>query len=237
MNCLKIGVFAYNFPHKKTQEGLLHLFLQVYRIECVLAADPVQLRFYQSKLRIAPRGVPYTHPRVVAERIGADYHVVAHDSAEAHDLIRSHDLDLGVILGARILKKPTIDAFNVGVLNLHPGLLPENRGLDNIKWAILKMWPQGVTGHLIDEKIDCGSLIDRREVDVFDDDTLLDVFLRVQNTELLVLDRCLEVLNGGTRDFSPLGESNYFKAVPAKEEALLMETFDRYKQSYSTLSL
>ena len=46
---MKIGIFAYNFEHKKTQEGLLNLFFQGYKVECILAADLVKLNFYQSQ--------------------------------------------------------------------------------------------------------------------------------------------------------------------------------------------
>ena len=40
-------------------------------------------------------------------------------------------------LGARILKPSAFSPFRKGVMNMHPGILPDNRGLDTIKWAIL----------------------------------------------------------------------------------------------------
>jgi len=47
-----------------------------------------------------------------------------------------------------------INAFKIGVLNMHPGILPDNRGLDTIKWAIMKDMKQGVSCHLISKEID-----------------------------------------------------------------------------------
>ncbi|MEK6840204.1 MAG: formyltransferase family protein, partial [Nanoarchaeota archaeon] len=125
INNLRVGAFVYNFEHKKTQEGLFNLYLDDTPVVCALAADPVPLTFYQSKIRIAPKGLSYAHPRTIAQKLGIPYHVVSHNSQECEDLVRSYNLDVGVILGARILKEPIINAFNVGVLNLHPGLLPE----------------------------------------------------------------------------------------------------------------
>ena len=79
-----------------------------------------------------------------------------HNSTETLKIIKKNKLDLGVILGARILKKEIINAFKIGIINMHPGILPENRGLDNIKWSVVKNLPIGVTSHFIDPRIDMG---------------------------------------------------------------------------------
>jgi phosphoribosylglycinamide formyltransferase-1 len=229
---MKIGVFAYNFKHKKTQEGLLHLFLNNINVDCIFAADPVELKFYQSKIRISPRGLMYIHPSQIAKRLDIPYYVVAHNDNECSDLIKKHNLDLGIILGARILKENIIDSFNLGVLNLHPGLLPENRGLDNQKWAILKEIKQGVTAHLIDKYIDKGKVILRKEVDVYEDDSLVDIFLRIQNTELDLMIDAINMLSAGKFDSIDVNSEFSFKAVSQEEEEGLLDLFEKYKKKY-----
>ena len=230
---MKIGAFVYNFEHKKTQEGLLNLFLNNYEVSCILAANPVKLNFYQSKIRIIPADLHYIHPEKVAERLNIPYHVVDHKSEDCEGLIKKYKLDIGIILGARILEKKIIDAFKLGVINMHPGLLPNNRGLDNIKWAILRGIKQGVTVHLINEKIDHGKIILQKEVDIYKDDTLLDIFLRIQNLEQKLMIESLKMLESGKRDFVDLGdEGNYFKAVPQDEEKFLLNKFEKYKKKY-----
>lgn len=232
---MRIGVFAYNFEHKKTQEGLLWLFLHDYKIECILAANPAKLNFYQSKIRINQKDLAYMHPSEIAKRLGIPYHVVVHNSNECEDLIRKYDLDLGIVLGARILKENIISAFKTGVLNMHPGLLPENRGLDTIKWAILKDMKQGVSCHLISKEIAKGHLIIKREINVYEDDTLLDIFLRIQNMEQVLMIESLKILENGKRDFEKVGEGNYSKAVPPDLEATLFDKFEQYKKNYGNL--
>ncbi len=229
---MKIGVFAYNFKHKKTQEGVITLLLHHYPLTCIFAADPVELKFYQSKIRVAPKGLEYVHPQEIAASFDIPYHVVVHNSIECEELIKKYDLDVGIILGARILKENIINTFKIGVINMHPGMLPHNRGLDNLKWAILKGYKQGVSVHLISKEIDQGNLIVQREIEVYEDDTLLDIFLRIQNMEQVLLVESLKILESGQRDFAKVPEGNYFKSVPPEEEAKLMEKFEGYKKKY-----
>jgi len=232
---MKIGVFAYNFKHKKTQETLLNLFLHGYESSCIFAADPVKLKFYQSEIRITPKDLNYMHPREIAKKLGIPYYVIKHNNSECKDLIKKHNLDLGIVAGARILKEDIIKKFKIGVLNMHPALLPQNRGLDNIKWAILNDFKQGASCHLISKEIDKGWLIVKEEIDVYEDDTLLDIFLRIQNKEQDLMIESLKILGGGGRDFEELEGGNYFKAVPPNLEKNLFKKFEEYKKDYSKL--
>jgi methionyl-tRNA formyltransferase len=232
---MKVGVFAYNFKHKKTQEGLLALFLQGFDVKVVMAADPVELKFYQSKIRVGAKDLEYIHPEEISKKLGMEYRVVKHNSEECEKLIKENDLDIGIILGARILKQPIIDSFKIGVLNMHPGLLPENRGLDNLKWAILQGYKQGVSCHLISKEIDKGSLILKREINVYEDDSLVDIFLRLQNMEQTLMVESLRILAAGKREFERVSEGNYRKCVPPELEAGLLEKFEEYKKKYREL--
>ena len=180
---MKIGVFVYNWSHWKSQAGLLNLILNDFTPDCVFGADPVELKFYKSKIRIGPKDLFLHHPAHICSKFNVDYRVVVHNSDECTQIIKEKKLDVGIILGARILKQHVIDSFNMGIINMHPGLLPENRGLDNLKWALIKKIPQGVTSHFIDNKIDKGALIDMQKIKIYKDDTLLDIHLRLQNKE------------------------------------------------------
>jgi methionyl-tRNA formyltransferase len=44
--------------------------------------------------------------------------------------------EIGIIFGSRILTSEVIVMFEVGILCLYPGLLPENRGLNTIQNAV-----------------------------------------------------------------------------------------------------
>ena len=226
---LRIGVFAYNFPHQKTQEGLLGLFVNGISMECILAQDWRALKVRRSAKRIAPRGLKFSEPRLVAESLGIPFHVVDHDGAACVDLIGEYNLDLGVVLGARILPKTVIDAFSVGILNIHPGALPENRGLDAIKWAVIKGERQVVTAHLIDESIDRGRLVLAEEVEVYTDDSLLDLHVRVMNRQFVVMERAIRRLQDDRVDLHSIGTGKYRGPVPPDLEISLDKTFLEYR--------
>ena len=226
---MKIGVFAYNFKHWKTQVGLFNLCMSGNKPDVIFASDPVDLNFYRSKIRVSPKDQFLWHPREIANYFGIDYRVVVHNSEETSDLVKSYNLDVGVILGARILKPVAFRSFKLGVINMHPGVLPENRGLDNLKWAILKNLPQGVTSHLIDEKIDRGLLLIRKEITVYKDDTLVDLHVRIQNLEQSMMIDSLDFLKNREEELPSLEKGSYHKSVPEEMEKTLMEKFKEYK--------
>ena len=229
----RIGIFTYNFKHKKTYEGLIKLYLNGYKPECIFAAEHVKITFYKSKFRETLKGMDYMHPRDLANKLNIPYYVVDHKSEECIKLIKENFLELGIILGARIIPEKIINAFQFGVLNMHPGLLPENRGLDNTKWAIINGLKQGVSTHLIDKYVDKGLLIDKREISVYQDDSLIDLFLRLQDLELKMMIEYLDKLRDGKQiKYKKLGEGKRYRSVPWEIEKNLFKKFQIYKNNY-----
>jgi folate-dependent phosphoribosylglycinamide formyltransferase PurN len=88
------------------------------------------------------------------------------DSADAVAAIKALGPDLGIHAGAGLLRRPLIDAFRLGVLNAHMGLLPAYRGMNVAEWAALEGAPVGCTVHLIDSGIDTGPILAMQRVDI-----------------------------------------------------------------------
>ena len=235
MENLKIGVFAYNWPHYKTQMGLTNLYFKGIVPSCVFLADPVKLKFYKSKVRVGPRDLYLHNSEDICKSFNFPSTVIKHNSIECENLIKEKKLDLGIILGARILKKNIVNAFKIGIINMHPGLLPENRGLDNLKWAIIKCQKQGVTTHLIDKNIDRGRLIDRQEISVYKDDSLVDIHLRLQAKEQKMMIEAIEKIekSKSARDLEYLSNgSHYNRSVPEDIEKDFDRLFNSYREKY-----
>ncbi|MGE0443855.1 MAG: formyltransferase family protein [Vicinamibacterales bacterium] len=180
-------VLGYNFPHRKTVDILTRLYLAGVKVTRVVAADPIPLNIPAATVRTRLRPVHLAHPRDVASRLGIPYTVSPHSGDEVLRLLQEDAPQLGIVGGARILKRPVIDRFEIGIINLHPGLIPECRGLDALLWSILNGIPPGVTAHLIDERVDAGRVLLKQEVPVHDDDTLIDLGERLYETQLAVL--------------------------------------------------
>lgn len=60
----------------------------------------------------------------------------------------------------RKLEKPILEIPPLGVINVHPGLLPKYRGSCCVEWAILNDDPVGLTAHFMVEGYDEGPVID-----------------------------------------------------------------------------
>lgn len=79
-------------------------------------------------------------------------------------------IGLSVLYG-KLIRPEVADLFSHGIVNLHPGFLPYNRGAYPNVWSILDRTPAGVTLHYIDAGLDTGDIIEQRMVEVLPIDT------------------------------------------------------------------
>lgn len=104
------------------------------------------------------------------------------------------------MLGAAWLSVP-----RRGALNMHGSLLPKYRGRAPVHWAILKGEVMtGASLHYMVEKPDAGALIDQQAVPILENDTALDVSLKVAEAAAQVLRRSLPALAEGSAQARPL---------------------------------
>ncbi|MFQ3344179.1 MAG: formyltransferase family protein [Candidatus Poseidoniales archaeon] len=92
--------------------------------------------------------------------------VKIHNSEEVMPLIQNYELDLIVFGGTRIIRGVILDYPKDGVINSHPGLLPECRGSASPAWSVYHDIPIGSSTHFCDNGVDTGNLLMRREVPV-----------------------------------------------------------------------
>jgi len=125
--------------------------------------------------------------------------------------------DLILIGGGRILKKRIINTAKIGVLNCHPGLLPEYRGMDVAGWAIYNGDDIGVTCHFIDEGVDTGPVLMRKKAEWGrKGDTLLKIRIKLQKLCIDTMIKCIKLLEEGTiKAIAQKGEGKrYFRMSP-----------------------
>lgn len=222
---MKIAAFVYDFEHEKSSQGLLTLKANGFNDVICLAAPKKILNIQNSKMRISPK-LKHLNPNDVANSLGYQYFRISHDDQKISDYIS--DCDIGVILGARIIKPFVIHRLDI--INMHPGLLPYNRGLDNLKWAIVNRIPMAVTTHIIDQYIDRGFLLSKKIIPVEPDDTIMDIHLKLKNTELTEMVNCL---NRST--ICPLDIGTYYKPMPDYLDDNLSFYFEIYKKNYKQI--
>ncbi len=103
---------------------------------------------------------------IVARAGGRLESMPVHRSKALVDCLEGLELDLVVLGGTRILRGPILRTARGGVVNSHPGLLPECRGSASPAWSVVHDIPVGATTHLCDSGIDTGDLLLRREFSV-----------------------------------------------------------------------
>lgn len=243
----RIALFGYDFPHVKTCDFMLALKAWGYDVVCVLAAPWRKLNITRSELRVAVKREPPFHPLEMAKLLNIPYYSVKHNSKKLRQIVKKHRANLGIISGARILKQKTIDALDHGIINLHPGLIAENRGLDSLKWAIYLDLPQAVTSHFIDAEIDAGYVVEIERVPMFTDDTLFDINQRISDVQLGTLITTLRKIEGKTwRDFPAAEVSERFrrgeswgesrKAIPPEKEESMKALMKAYLHKWASTS-
>ncbi len=81
--------------------------------------------------------------------------------------LQSLQANLQVIVAFRMLPKVVWSMPALGTFNLHASLLPQYRGAAPINWAIINGETKtGVTSFFIDDKIDTGAMITRKEINL-----------------------------------------------------------------------
>ena len=81
--------------------------------------------------------------------------------------IKSYKPDLIVVVAFRMLPEILWKIPKLGTINLHASLLPNLRGAAPIHWAIINgLKETGLTTFFINEKIDCGNIIEQSKVQI-----------------------------------------------------------------------
>lgn len=223
---MKFAVLAYNFHHWKTQNGLINLVCNGFTPSVVILQNKKQLNVPTSKYRITPDFEYLQDPKELCKVLGLKFKILDHDK------IVNETCDLAVILGARILPQRTIDQFPKGILNIHPGILPGNRGLDNLKWSLIKGLPIGCTAHLIDSRVDMGYIVCKAVMNRKPDETIRELHLRQRGVEQQLLLKAMSFIASMGTDFlklHPVSYSEKFSAVP--------DELDHYEECSNSIEL
>jgi methionyl-tRNA formyltransferase len=87
--------------------------------------------------------------------------------------LKSLNAHVQVVVAFRMLPKVVWSLPEFGTFNLHASLLPDYRGAAPIHWAIINGEEKtGVTTFFIDEKIDTGEMILKKELEIGDEETV-----------------------------------------------------------------
>lgn len=227
-----IAVFAYAFAHRKTQDFLVELAAAGYRNVTVIAAPWKALshtdsnRYFPTMLRSAPAlGTPE-----ICRALGFTFDECKHDDVERIAALRAEaGFQLGVISGARIIKKAVIELFDEGILNIHPGKLPETAGLDLFFYTIDKGVAMGVTAHYIDPRVDAGDELFFEETPLGPDDTIEAVQSNNYQSQIRALRRFISERDAQTLTREPINRPRKNEPMTPDEKRSAIDAFSSWR--------
>ena len=87
------------------------------------------------------------------------------NSDEFIQLNKDNNVDLVLLLWfPTIVKKESIKSVKIGFINLHPSMIPWNRGMHPYYWSLVDGTAAGTTIHFINENIDEGEILFQNEI-------------------------------------------------------------------------
>ena len=112
--------------------------------------------------------------------------------------LQALNIDLIVVVAFKMLPKVVWQIPKIGTINIHASLLPQYRGAAPINWAIINGEKKtGVTSFLINEVIDTGNILLKKEVAIADDETAGTLHDKLQESGSLLLLETLQLLENG----------------------------------------
>ena len=166
------------------------------------------------------------------------------------DTLGELEPELGVsLMFGHILRRPVLDLFPAGAVNLHPSYLPFNRGNHPNVWSIVEGTPAGVTLHYMDEGIDTGDVIVQQRVEVDPTDTGETLYRKLERAAVELFKQNWSLVQSGSpprhpqtgpgtfhrsRDLGRLDRIDPDRTYVAREliDILRARTFPPYEAAY-----
>ncbi|HZG62149.1 MAG TPA: phosphoribosylglycinamide formyltransferase [Rubrobacteraceae bacterium] len=162
----------------------LQALLDAYPEELVVVAGDKEEAFAFERARLAGTPVEYVDPR--------DFETRKEFDSELAERVAAHDV--GLVTGAgymRVLSPVFLERFPA-VINLHPSLLPEFRGLHAVRRALeAGVKETGVTVHFMVEEVDAGPMIFQEAIPILAGDTEETLLERMHPVEHRLLVRAV----------------------------------------------
>lgn len=144
-----------------------------------------------------------------------------HNSPECATLLRS--LSLALLLNGgtpRKLGADILQAARLGVLNVHPGLLPKYRGASCVEWAILNDDPVGNSAHFMVEGYDEGPVVQTEACAIEPGDDYVAIRVKVYRGWAPLMARTVRWLldeGRGAADFPLQGDGELFRPISPEQ--------------------
>ena len=110
--------------------------------------------------------------------------------------IKNLNPDIFIVVAFRMLPKILWEIPEKGTINLHASILPNLRGAAPIHWAIINgLKETGVSTFYINEKIDCGEIIEQKRVPISKNENTGQLYIKLKKTGAITMLSTLEKIS------------------------------------------
>ena len=137
--------------------------------------------------------------------------------------IAALNADIGICVAyGKIFRKPALEAFKQGIVNVHFSLLPKYRGASPVQSALMNGETKtGITLFSIDEGMDTGAVISTRETEILPQDNSITLFEKLTNIAKDALsDFLIEAENQTYTTTEQRGEPSFAPLI-SKEQTII----------------
>ena len=114
--------------------------------------------------------------------------------------LKSFKADLFVVVAFKILPKIIWEIPSKGTINIHASLLPQLRGAAPINWAIINgLKKTGLTSFYINEGIDTGDIIMKKELEISENDNFGSLYTKLKKLSSGFIIDTIECIENGLK--------------------------------------
>jgi peptidoglycan/xylan/chitin deacetylase (PgdA/CDA1 family) len=144
----------------------------------------------------------------------------------AVEILRKLNVDLGIVIGTRVLKEAIFSVPAMGCINLHKGRVPDYRGLPPGFWELYDgAGSAGVTVHFVDKGLDTGDVIAESVVPITPSETPESLQQKLNEEGTRLLAEAVTSIQMGTarRTPQPRGTTRT-RTKPTRKQLLELES-------------
>lgn len=115
---------------------------------------------------------------------------------------------------SQLIKKKLLDVAPMGVVGVHPALLPANRGRHPIIWALfLGLKETGLSFFFMDEDADSGPILSQQKIGISDIETASTLYEKIKSSARIQISNFLPELISGKykKTYQDITKANYWR--------------------------
>tara|TARA_B100000989_G_C19492080_1_gene450275 strand:+ start:234 stop:938 length:705 start_codon:yes stop_codon:yes gene_type:complete len=124
-----------------------------------------------------------------------------------------------------------------GIINIHPGILPDYRGSTCVEWALYNNDPVGISAHLMTEKYDTGPIISKKFLNLKNSRKYEDIRIKVYLESINQIINVLKILKKGNIKSSYISKNKIYKVISDKKLNEIKKLLNKNKYKFHKKNL